>query len=528
MLTLIKKENAEAVLVALLRGLKANISTRLITAELEKHPEYPSLLAISDVLRNFGIQNQAFTTGPNDLEAIPCPFIIHTTLGDGDFLLVNETALDKVFVSNETWRRHKMDMHALKQIFTGVVLTAELPAVPAKHMSPPVFDKFKVPLMLAGSFITLLFAFVINHSFLSNLNFRLASLAAVKTAGLFATLLLLVQSIDADNPFLQKLCQVGDKGDCRAILFSPAANAFKGLSWSEVGFFYFFGTWLITLFGDHSEPLMQSLALLNVIGLPYTVYSIYYQARVARHWCVLCCIVQFLLWCEFLTLNTFLSPLFLPLTYSEWATLIVCFMLPVISWALLKPLILTAKQLKPLKNQLRRFKYNTELFNTLLTSQPKYALPSENWSIVLGNLEADNSITIVTNPYCAPCANMHKLVDNILNERDDIQARIIFATDNVLTDIKTPVSRHFMALNALNDKRIVKEALSDWYGKNEKNYESWAKMYPVDLVDKEFIKLDKQRAWCEMAEITGTPALFLNGYRLPDLYELPDLKYILG
>jgi hypothetical protein len=29
------------------------------------------------------------------------------------------------------------------------------------------------------------------------------------------------------------------------------------------------------------------------------------------------------------------------------------------------------------------------------------------------------------------------------------------------------------------------------------------------------------------AEVTATPTMLLNGYRLPELYQLPDLKYML-
>ena len=52
-------------------------------------------------------------------------------------------------------------------------------------------------------------------------------------------------------------------------------------------------------------------------------------------------------------------------------------------------------------------------------------------------------------------------------------------------------------------------------------------IYPVQLVEADFHKLDKQRIWCEMAEVTATPTMLLNGYRLSDLYQLPDLKYML-
>ena len=33
--------------------------------------------------------------------------------------------------------------------------------------------------------------------------------------------------------------------------------------------------------------------------------------------------------------------------------------------------------------------------------------------------------------------------------------------------------------------------------------------------------------WCDEAEITGTPTIFINGKRLPDNYRIDELKNIL-
>jgi len=88
---------------------------------------------------------------------------------------------------------------------------------------------------------------------------------------------------------------------------------------------------------------------------------------------------------------------------------------------LLKPLFLKVQQSQPLKAQLRKFKYNTELFNQMLTTQPKYTQPDDAWSIVLGNVEANNIITMVTNPYCQPCSKTHKLLDELLEQNGNIQ-----------------------------------------------------------------------------------------------------------
>lgn len=40
-------------------------------------------------------------------------------------------------------------------------------------------------------------------------------------------------------------------------------------------------------------------------------------------------------------------------------------------------------------------------------------------------------------------------------------------------------------------------------------------------------EIDKMRAWCDEAEITFTPTIYVNGYRLPEKYKVEELKYIL-
>lgn len=164
--------------------------------------------------------------------------------------------------------------------------------------------------------------------------------------------------------------------------------------------------------------------------------------------------------------------------------------LPVAAWVLIKPLLLNGQQIHPLKVQLQRFKYNADLFEKTLSGQPKYSQPSEEWSIVLGNTSAENVITMVSNPYCPPCAKMHKALHELLEQRKDMQARIVFTATNTDDDIKTPVSRHMMTLNGLADKNIVKQALYDWYEQKQKNYEAWAKIYPVEPNEAEYSKIN--------------------------------------
>ena len=134
---------------------------------------------------------------------------------------------------------------------------------------------------------------------------------------------------------------------------------------------------------------------------------------------------------------------------------------------------------------------------------------------------------MVTNPYCAPCTRTHKLLNELLKENSCIQARIVFTANNTDKDIKTPISRHLMALNDLADKTIVERALHDWYEQKQKNYKSWVANYPSndDSVKNEL--LDKQRSWCLLTDIKFTPTIFINGRKLPEFYQPEDLEYLI-
>ena len=519
-------------LLKLLNHSGVRIDNDLLTDELEKHPDYPSLLAVCDVLTAFNIENSAFRVSYEELSGVPCPFLAHVNTDDGDLVEVTRMDGNNIYVSSEKWEKHKLSIEAFKKIFTGVVLTIE---PPEGQIAPKTFTNtlkaIKTPVAAVGLALVFMAALVFHTGYFANLSWQVLSLTAFKTAGLIIAILLLIQSIDSNNPLVQVLCQTKGKTNCNAILSSKAAKVFDGLGWSEVGFFYFAGTWLFLLFGGGSLLTWKALALLNFVSLPYTFYSIYYQARIARQWCVFCCAVQALLWLEFIPLiNVYISNKSLrPAGHlsGDLSALAICLLIPVILWVLLKPLLLSEQQLDPLKEQLRKFKYNTLLFSKLLAEQPKFTQPGDDWSIALGNPEAANIITMVSNPYCPPCAKTHKILDEFLDQNLNLQARIVFTANNSDNDIKTPVSRHLMALNELTDKTIIKQAMHDWYEQKQKDYKAWAKVYPVELNEAEYHKLDKQKEWCQTAEVTFTPTFLLNGYRLPDLYQLPDLKYML-
>ncbi len=527
-----KKDNTTWVLARLMQELAIPITHQSISDELLIHPNYPSLLAYSEVLNNWNVPNLAYELTIDELITanLETPFIAY--FANKQFVVVSNIDKNGVVVSDTKNNKRVLSIADFATIYGGAVLIVgkELQSGEQdylKNRKKEITGALRLPVIIASSAI-LLFGFLFLYSsYFSTFNFQIALLTAFKAIGFATTVMLLIQSIDANNPFIKKLCGGDSNKDCNAILSSKAAKIHDDLSWSEVGFFYFAGTLLVLLFHSENTAIMQMLAIVNIVGLPYSFYSIYYQWKIAKQWCVFCCTVQAVLWLEFFSfMPSFVNGLQAS-SLGEYCSVLMVMIIPVLAWMFIKPYLIKAEQIYPLKQQLQRFKYNKELFDYALKERPKFSTPNEKISIVLGNVEAGTVITMASNLFCRPCANAHSKLDEWLGSNPDIQVRVIFTGKNEAKDIQLRVINHLMALNELTDKSIVKEALREWYLYEPSNYEEWSKRYPVVIEDYDHI-IDSQVSWCKMADIKFTPTILINGQQLPSLYNITDLKYMLS
>jgi uncharacterized membrane protein len=348
----------------------------------------------------------------------------------------------------------------------------------------------------------------------------------ISLIGVIVTSLLLWYEIDKNNPLLQKVCTGIVKGNCNAILTGKAAKVFSWLSWSEVGFFYFSGCLLTLLFLPSGIIIVSWL---GILALPYTVFSIYYQWRIAKQWCVLCLAVQALLLLGGVNIltNDFLS-LFESSFYLHIFNGLALFALPVLVWYSAKPFILKLQEAKSTKRQYLRLKFDIVTFETLLKKQKKITMSTGGMGIDIGNQNAYHEIIKVCNPYCGPCAKAHPKIDEIVEHNRNVRAKIIFTVPNDENNKALKPVKHLLAIAAQNDEHEIKKALDDWYLPDEKDYKAFAEKYKVnEEFDNQNGKIEEMYNWCKAIDIAYTPTIFLNGYQLPDAYSVEDLEYIL-
>jgi hypothetical protein len=296
------------------------------------------------------------------------------------------------------------------------------------------------------------------------------------------------------------------------------------LGWAEIGFAYFAGGLLTLLLGAGQPGVVTVLAGFGFLAVPFIGYSLYYQRVVVKQWCVLCLNVLALFVIE---AGLFSQTPFAVHTVS-WATLPVLvagFGLPVLAWVFAKPNLLASAALKPVQDDLRRLKTNPDLFLAMLHQQAQMpALPPSMAVVAMGQPDAPHRLTVVTNPFCGPCARLHQDLTALLAQTDTVQAEIIFLAGAATDDPRNVVAGCVLGQPAPQCETV----LADWFSQSHADVMVWAATHLAPQ-DADAVKswLGQHADWCQLARIEATPTVYFDGYKLPEIYRVNELGNLL-
>jgi len=515
-------------------GVRVNAST--VNETLQNHPDYPSLLCISDSLQGWNIPNAAGKLQPEDMDQLPTPFIACTRDRDTPMAIVTQVTGTHIdYYSPQKRKAVRLGREAFLKTWAGVYLIAEA----TSESGEKDFGEHRRKGLSRSALPALLVLMVVLFSLERLMSVYSGAVGAslfiqyaAYVLGIGVTSLLLWYETDRNNPLLKIICTGLSKGSCETVLTSSKAKLFSWISWSEVGFFYFTGSLLTLLFVPEAANL---LAIASLLAMPYILFSVYYQWRVVQRWCTLCLAVQALLLAGGVNtlaggVNTLAGASIKPFGLSADVPLkgVSCFALPAVGWYSLKPYCLRLQRAVTLKREYLRLKFNSQLFGTLLKNQKQITAPVTSLGIDLGTPGAKNTLIKVCNPYCGPCATAHVKIEKLLEKHDNLQVKIIFTATTDTDDLRAQPVKHLMAITEKDDGSLTKKALDDWWRAEKRDYEIFATQYPMNgELLKQDHKLKAMSAWCKDMDIAATPTYFLNGYQLPDAYSVEDLEYFL-
>ncbi|MGN6163906.1 MAG: cysteine peptidase family C39 domain-containing protein, partial [Flavisolibacter sp.] len=269
-----KKTNSDAsnATIQLIKQLKIPVTVSAVMEAVEQHPDHPSLLSISDSLKQWKVENLALHIEPQNLEQLPTPFIAHTKNGGGSFVLVNAVKGSVNYIDEKGKKQAKPKEEFIKD-WSRVVLLAETTETSGQknygsERKIELLENLRIPAIILSSLLLAIF-FSLTQTTAHGLWASL--LILLKLTGSVVTGLLLWFEIDKSNPILQHICSSGKNTNCTAVLGSKKAKLFSWISWSEIGFFYFTGGFLsLLLTANWQLQTFSVLSWLNLFALPYT------------------------------------------------------------------------------------------------------------------------------------------------------------------------------------------------------------------------------------------------------------------
>ncbi len=273
--------NATQVTGQLLHQLHVPVTATTIANSLESHPDFPSLYSISDALKKWKVSSTAFQVEGDHLAELPAPFISHLKTSGGLFCVVTGVEKETVsYIAPDGSAKEKSKEAFLKD-WSGIVLLAETSLAGGEktysiERRKEIVQNARIPFIVACCLC--LIAVYMMRTQEGDPGWLFPILAILKLTGSVVAGLLLWAEIGKANPVLQQICSSTKNTNCGAVLASKAARLFNLFSWSEIGFVYFTGGFLFLLSSANTQlSTISLLAWLNVMALPYTIFSISYQ-----------------------------------------------------------------------------------------------------------------------------------------------------------------------------------------------------------------------------------------------------------
>jgi uncharacterized membrane protein len=521
-----------SVAVSFMTSLKVPFTRKHLKNRLMQNPFYPSLYCVKQVLEEYSIECSGLKVESDQLTELPLPFLAYIKLeeiGSKDFVNVTDVTDDSItFFSGKKNIISKNEF--IERWSTNIVLLAESDEK-SKEQS---FEKNKKRenanrseqyLLWAG--VTLILVYFIGRYLINSDNIITAlSILTPTLLGFAISILILVHEIDKSNTFVKNICTGGVKTNCAAVLNSNAAKLF-GISWGEIGFFYF--AFLILFLLSPEMPFFEKTPLISlfaILAATYIPFSLLYQYIIVKQWCRLCLAVQ-----GILALNLLWAYKFGGFNVSfdriNYLSLFCSLIVPILLWYLLKPVIVNAKNANAFLASYKRLSTRLDVFTLMLQDQKEIL---DGWQtlggIEKGNPNADNIIFKVCSPACSHCNAAYASLNDLFSIDHNVKLiTIFFVTNDEGDDRRFPV-KHFLALNQLGDMKLLQKAMDYWYLTEDSNYPTLQQLFPVHetLLKEQESKINVMRDWCQRAEISYTPVFFINGRQLPSTIEITDLK----
>ncbi len=491
-------------------------------------PDFNNIVSFPKALNFWDIDNIILNIDFKNYFEVPTPHILFTSKEKGTFLLVENRNKDEIWIIESNHKRVKYNLNQIESSWTGLILLAETNADSGdkKYSQNRTVEVFKknIEIIMALLLLTAIASFL---SIFGAFTYFTSLFIFTKTLGVVFSLLILNKSYNYRDKLSSYICSLNKKNDCNTILNSNAAKITFWLSWADLGFIYFSSTLLILLLSCINEATYNFIFIQYIFGaicVVFSVYSVYYQARVAKSICLLCIGIISVFWIECSLSLLFSSIEAIPNLIYLMSLGLIVLPLTIIALILYKHKI-NQPNLSHFKDSLKYFKNDGNFINFIfrktLAEPPFLGLNP----IIIGDINAHNTLSLVSNPLCPPCKDFHQKMEKIVSITPNFKCEVIFLTMEDSINESGKIVRKLFNLPF----ELQAKALNLWYSGKYKNFTDWNTSlgeYPENIESSVTQQLQNQ--WIKTNKINATPFFYFNGQILPNIMGVEDIPHIIS
>lgn len=511
----------KTILEYFLDALDINYTKHFVRTLYQEHPHKYNMFGLKKMLDVYGVRTLGVRIKSKDLSSLNYPCILHI---HGDFVIGLDCDAN-TFTFLQHGKKTTVDHDMFRRMWTANALVVQETTDATEpdykehqHNELVAIGKaYSIPVLLITAVVIGMICNFENIGVFEICHILLSSL------GILVCAMLMEKQLFQESRYGDRICSLFHHADCNSVLDGPKAKVF-GISWSEVGLGYFMANILLLSLIPASYGF---IAVFNWVAMLYGVWSIYYQWRIAKSWCVLCVIVQTIIWTMGIT--AIVSSHTVPFALILVNGLLSCIVFAVCIMAVHQyaSTYVTEMERMHAVQQYRALKANGIVAKTLIEQSEFYETTPNDSSIIFGNPKAKTIITILSNPHCNPCARMHKRVEKFLKTNEsDFKVQYIFSSFN--EDLED-CSRYLIFCYLNNSEKEALRRFDLWYTKEKFNYETIITRNKADI-HSEIIEreMERHRSWRHKTSLIETPTILVNGHKLPKEYELEDLAMIVN
>ena len=503
-------DNTSEVLYHYLRALHVKVSTMTVHRLLDT-PLGNSMRDISDALDSLHVSNAAYQLPKEYLDELEAPCIVIMNDNDSPFCLIEKIEETHITLSHS--QRLRVSKQQFLQKWTGTVLVGEVTESTIQEKNCKLKDIAmwiqRHQLLLAGIIAILLILYSTKRNYSTGISLYLVTLCT----GLLISSAILYKET-ANSRFLHRFCHIGKTIDCNEVLHSKGSHII-GRGLGELSLLYFSALLLFTLICPHEFYCISIIC--SIIAIGFTLYSVIYQLFIIRKGCMLCMLINLIVWSSCVILyiqkGQFNKEFSLSAMLSFTAIACIC----LTGWLQIKALLKIKEEGKQFKVQFSNL-LNPDNFQKLLFAETQIGA-MVNKEIALHNqISSTTQLMIVTNPNCKNCARIHSHIKEIASNVSISLVLLTFPKDGIGEKVA---------------KTIIAAYRTDGWEKAITALEEWYKNHKIKGIDKYAITAEEQRIWkqqqiyCSQQHISQTPSMIIDGYYVPEFYQLKELKYVL-